>query len=229
MFKIEIPKKLRQGKDITHIFLVDRRDEKKFVEEYSPVNIGTSWNVDYTDPAKAIRQVINYTLEQDGNVFVSYEKGRGCETPDSKIYRIPEQKEEGRNYVGVGVGAIIKDNQDRTLLLQRSGISNNRIGTWDLPGGTVEYGQTLEQTLVREVKEETGLDIRVKEQVRMYEDFIEGQHWINFAYTTEIIGGYLDHHAESYKFSDKRFVAENDLGILGIIDPQTIQTIKRYK
>lgn len=52
-------------------------------------------------------------------------------------------------------GAIIKDNQGRILLQKRSD-----YGDWGLPGGGMEAGEAIEETMIREVKEETGLDIK---------------------------------------------------------------------
>jgi 8-oxo-dGTP diphosphatase len=49
---------------------------------------------------------------------------------------------------------------DQILLLHRSSLASNP-GAWDLPGGHVEPGETLARAARREVREETGYDIRI--------------------------------------------------------------------
>jgi 8-oxo-dGTP pyrophosphatase MutT (NUDIX family) len=56
-------------------------------------------------------------------------------------------------HAAIGVGAILHGPQG--LLLGR-----HRRGTWELPGGTVEPGESLEETVVRELREETGVEAR---------------------------------------------------------------------
>ncbi len=49
----------------------------------------------------------------------------------------------------------------RVLLLKRARPSTDGLGYWELPGGGLEYGETPNQALIRELKEETGLQIDV--------------------------------------------------------------------
>ena len=56
----------------------------------------------------------------------------------------------------VGVGAVIVEG-DKVLLVRRG--REPLLGQWSLPGGAVELGESLEQAIVREVEEETGLAI----------------------------------------------------------------------
>ena len=60
-------------------------------------------------------------------------------------------------------GAIIRDNLGRILLQRRSD-----YGNWGLPGGGMEAGETIEQTMIREVFEETGLMVTQYELFSIY-------------------------------------------------------------
>jgi len=55
---------------------------------------------------------------------------------------------------------------------------------WTFPGGGVEEGETLEQAVIREVKEETGLDVKVV-RLLFEEDYGAG---ISYCYLAELIG-----------------------------------------
>lgn len=62
----------------------------------------------------------------------------------------------------VGVGAVVF-REDRVLLVQRG--REPSYGKWSIPGGLVELGESLQEAVVREVREETGLDVKVRDLV----------------------------------------------------------------
>ena len=59
----------------------------------------------------------------------------------------------------VGVGAVVLDDAGRVLLVKRA--NEPLKGEWSLPGGAVDVGETLENGIRREVREETGIEIEV--------------------------------------------------------------------
>ena len=61
----------------------------------------------------------------------------------------------------LSVKVVINDERNRCLLLKRSMSSKGNPGKWDLPGGKLESGESFDETLLREVFEETGLTISI--------------------------------------------------------------------
>jgi 8-oxo-dGTP diphosphatase len=66
-------------------------------------------------------------------------------------------------------------------------------GSWALPGGFVEYGETTEQAVIREVQEETGLQTRVHGLLGVYSDPNRDPrgHTITVVYRVTPVGGVL--------------------------------------
>jgi len=61
------------------------------------------------------------------------------------------------------VGAIIKDPGGRLLLIKRGHAP--QAGRWSLPGGRVEPGESDQQAVIREIREETGLEVECDQLV----------------------------------------------------------------
>lgn len=78
-------------------------------------------------------------------------------------------------------------NEDRKEIL----MVNNQGSSWSLPGGAVEKGESLEQAVIRETKEETGLTIGIESILAVNEAFFKekGHHAIFITFKAKIIKG----------------------------------------
>lgn len=73
-----------------------------------------------------------------------------------------------KKYTGKTSTAIIPYPDNKILLIKRN--THPFIGFWALPGGRMDPGETIDQTVIREVKEETGLDVKI---VRVVGEYVE--------------------------------------------------------
>jgi 8-oxo-dGTP diphosphatase len=71
-----------------------------------------------------------------------------------------------KRYTGKTSTAIIPYDENKILLIKRN--TKPFKGYWALPGGRMDPGETIEQTIVREVKEETGLDVAIMRKIGEY-------------------------------------------------------------
>jgi len=111
----------------------------------------------------------------------------------------------------VGVGAVIVDNGN-VLIVKRK--YDPLAGQWSLPGGGVELGETLEESIVREMREETGLEIEVGPVIEVFDRITRDEqgevryHFVLVDYLCWPIGGEL---RASSDVADARFVDPADL------------------
>lgn len=86
-------------------------------------------------------------------------------------------------------GAIIEDSDGKILLVKRCD-----CGKWGVPGGLMNFGETIEQAAVREVKEETGLDAECVELLGMYTGYLSRDGLsqpLTAIFTARAVGGEL--------------------------------------
>ena len=126
----------------------------------------------------------------------------------------------------VGVGAVIVD--DGHVLLVKRG-REPLAGQWSLPGGAVEVGETLEECLVRELREETGLDVEVGPVIEVFDRITHDAggrveyHFVLVDYLCWPIGGELRAASD---VDDARYVAPEALGGFSLTT-KALQVIER--
>jgi 8-oxo-dGTP pyrophosphatase MutT (NUDIX family) len=114
------------------------------------------------------------------------------------------------------VTAVVQDDKGRVLLIHRT--DNDR---WALPGGGTELGETVAQTVVREVREETGIEVEVVGLVGIYSDprhviaYDDGEvrQQFSLCFRARPVGGFLSSSSES---SEVRWVSPTNLATLDI-------------
>ena len=104
---------------------------------------------------------------------------------------MPDNKERLGNRIRVRSGALLLSPDAQSLLLiEHDGIWEPEP-FWTPPGGGVAFGESLEEGLIRETREGTGLDIRVG-PLRYIVEFIRPPlHAVSFYYSGNVLGGTL--------------------------------------
>ena len=116
----------------------------------------------------------------------------------------------------VGVGAIII--HDGKILLEKRGNDPGK-GKWSIPGGKVELGESVEQTVIREVKEETGLEVEKPEHVDIVDNVVlddKGRieyHFVIIDYLVKLRGGILKAGSDAL---DLKWVSLKDVEVLDL-------------
>jgi 8-oxo-dGTP diphosphatase len=131
----------------------------------------------------------------------------------------------------VGVGALII-RKDSILLVERGRAPLK--GFWSLPGGVLELGEQLGAAIVREVKEETGLDVQPVNVVEIFERIMRDKagepeyHYVLVDYFCKVTGGELAAGDDSKKVE---WVKRKDLSALKLTEgtlPVIERTFERY-
>ena len=89
----------------------------------------------------------------------------------------------------LAVRAVIRDDQGRCLLLRRSNGCKAHVGTWEWPGGKADPGETFDVAVLREVREETGLEIELTGVAGAFHIEMAQQHLAVLCLEAEQAGG----------------------------------------
>jgi len=132
----------------------------------------------------------------------------------------------------IGVGAVVV-HQGKVLLVQRG--REPLKGKWSLPGGMLELGESLNQGLIREVAEETGLEVVAIELVELIDRILretgpQGErvryHYVIADYLCRVVGGTLQaaSDAEAVRWVER---AEWNSHSALALDPITVRVIEK--
>ncbi|MFX0207812.1 MAG: NUDIX hydrolase [Candidatus Hodarchaeota archaeon] len=101
-----------------------------------------------------------------------------------------------------GVGALIIKNNS-VLLVKRQHEPSK--GLWSTPGGVVEVGETVKEAVVRETKEETGLDVKVDRFLEVCDVIVKDDnesvkyHYLLVNFLVKVLGGELNAASDASK------------------------------
>jgi len=114
------------------------------------------------------------------------------------------------------VFGIIVDKENRMLLVHR-----NDYDLWNLPGGGLDSGESPWDGVIREVKEETGLDVKVSKLLGVYSKAKKDEVVFNFE--CKVVGGELtlNEEARDLKYFELQEIPENT-------SPKQVDRIKDY-
>lgn len=127
----------------------------------------------------------------------------------------------------LAVGAVVWNAAGEVLLIRRA--KPPRQGAWSIPGGKVEWGESLHEALAREVREETGLAISIGDMIEVVESRIPDadgstlHHYVLIDFTADAIGREVCAGDDA---SDARFVSLSDL-VLYELWSETLRIIEK--
>lgn len=99
----------------------------------------------------------------------------------------------GVDFIGVTVSFVVHDGNGKFLLQKRSKKCRDEQGTWDVGGGAVEFGETMDRAVAREIHEELGAEPKAIEFLGAYEAHRDNNgtktHWIALSHAALVDSG----------------------------------------
>ena len=116
------------------------------------------------------------------------------------------------NLFNIRVAGILIENNE--ILLVKQKLSDKR--NWSLPGGKLERGETIQQGIIREMKEETGLDTEVDSLLYLCDVSSSGNSLLHISFLLRRVGGTITlptNEFDENPINDVKFVS-----ILNLVD-----------
>ena len=121
-------------------------------------------------------------------------------------------------------GTFIVDN-DKVLLIKFDDTKGSWSGKWTVPGGKVEFGESIYDALKREAKEETGLDVETVELISVDEGIVKDEkHFIFLNYLCKVIGGEVKAGSDAV---DIKWFSKDELDKIELNHPSVKRTLKK--
>ena len=136
----------------------------------------------------------------------------------------------GTDYIGVAVGVLLVNEQGKIFLTKRGQKATNEVGTWEIPGGKVEFGELLEEAATREMQEEYAVEIELLHQFPAQTHLLprEKQHWVPTCFLAQITRG-VPVICEPEKCEAIGWFEVSDLpSPLSVITSLDLESYKRY-
>jgi ADP-ribose pyrophosphatase YjhB (NUDIX family) len=139
---------------------------------------------------------------------------------------------KGIDFVGVSVNYFCHDGKGNFVMAKRTENCRDEWYKWDTGGGSIEFGDTIDQTLRKEIKEEYCTDILSYEFLGFDEVFREhgGEktHWISFRFKVLVDRDKVN-NGEPHKFSEVKWFTFDALPPKSEIHSQVPTFFEKYK
>ncbi len=124
-------------------------------------------------------------------------------------------------HIGLGTQIVIKNEKNEILLFKRG--KEFGFGEWELPGGHLEFGETFEQCIIRECKEELGIVAINIKLISVAPNMKQGNHYIVFGFFTDQFTGTPTNKEPQYNTDLQWFPINNLPNNLFIASQDTIR------
>lgn len=129
----------------------------------------------------------------------------------------------------VGVGAIIHNDKDEIIIGLRGPKARDQHYKWELMGGLLEFGETPEEAVEREIQEESGIGVKAVDVIgtNMHLSEDKTESWVGMTWLCEYISG-KPHVTEYDRVIDHKWLPLDD-ALKEELTPMTRFQLEQYQ